>query len=125
LQRNGPKRLNLPAGWRVPPKGGKRSLREISAALAEAGHTTKSGNPYAPTAIKLMLERSTRAADAVVPLQVHSKAPNHKRLQLNDQTWIDVSQQSTSPSLMRRNPSIATGEDGLHPKTWEAQWPFS
>jgi hypothetical protein len=40
---------------RARPKGGKRSLREISAALAEAGHTTKSGTPYAPTAIKLML----------------------------------------------------------------------
>jgi hypothetical protein len=38
------------------PKGGKRSLREISAALAEAGHLTKTGNPYAATAIKLMLD---------------------------------------------------------------------
>jgi len=37
-------------------KGGKRSLREISAELAAAGHTTKSGKPYAATAIKLMLE---------------------------------------------------------------------
>jgi DNA invertase Pin-like site-specific DNA recombinase len=43
---------------RSRPKGGKRSLREISAELAAAGHTTKSGNPYAPTAIKLMLERA-------------------------------------------------------------------
>ena len=42
---------------RARPKGGKRSLREISAALAEAGHTTGSGTPYAPTAIKLMLAR--------------------------------------------------------------------
>jgi DNA invertase Pin-like site-specific DNA recombinase len=40
---------------RTRPKGGKRSLREISASLAEAGHTTKTGNPYAATAIKLML----------------------------------------------------------------------
>jgi hypothetical protein len=31
-------------------------LREISAALAEAGHVTKTGNPYAATAIKLMLD---------------------------------------------------------------------
>jgi hypothetical protein len=31
-------------------------LREISAELAAAGHTTKSGKPYAATAIKLMLE---------------------------------------------------------------------
>jgi DNA invertase Pin-like site-specific DNA recombinase len=42
---------------RARPKGGKRSLREISTALAEAGHVTKSGNPYAATAIKLMLDR--------------------------------------------------------------------
>ena len=42
---------------RARPKGGKRSLREISAELAEAGHTTATGKPYAPTAIKLMLER--------------------------------------------------------------------
>jgi hypothetical protein len=34
---------------RARPKGGKRSLREISAALAEAGHTTNTGKPYAPT----------------------------------------------------------------------------
>ncbi|WP_338309427.1 recombinase family protein [Bradyrhizobium sp. TM233] len=40
---------------RSRPKGGRRSLREVSAALAEAGHTTKTGKPYAPTAIKLML----------------------------------------------------------------------
>jgi hypothetical protein len=42
---------------RARPKGGKRSLREISAALAMAGHTTKRGKPYAATAIKLMLQR--------------------------------------------------------------------
>jgi hypothetical protein len=42
---------------RSRPKGGKRSLREISAALAEAGHVTRSGKLYAPTAVKLMLER--------------------------------------------------------------------
>ena len=47
---------------RARPKGGKRSLREISAALAEAGHTTNTGKPYAPTAIKLMLARSSRVA---------------------------------------------------------------
>jgi hypothetical protein len=40
---------------RAPPKGGKRSLREISE-LAAAGVTTKSGKPYTATAIKLMLE---------------------------------------------------------------------
>lgn len=40
---------------RARPKGGKRSLREISTALAQAGHTTRSGKPYAPTAIKLMV----------------------------------------------------------------------
>jgi hypothetical protein len=41
---------------RSRPKGGKRSLREISAELAAAGHTTASGTPYAATAIKLMLK---------------------------------------------------------------------
>ena len=41
---------------RARPKGGKRSLREISAELAAAGHTTKSARPCAATAIKLMLE---------------------------------------------------------------------
>ena len=41
---------------RARPKGGKRSLREISAELAAAGHVTKSGTPYTATAIKLMLE---------------------------------------------------------------------
>jgi DNA invertase Pin-like site-specific DNA recombinase len=40
---------------RARPKGGKRSLREISAELAAAGHTTKSGKPYAATAVKFML----------------------------------------------------------------------
>lgn len=40
---------------RARPKGGKRSLREVAAALAEAGHTTRNGKPYAATAIKLML----------------------------------------------------------------------
>lgn len=49
---------------RARPKGGKRSLREISAALAEMGHTTKSGTPYAPTAVKLMLARSPREGHA-------------------------------------------------------------
>ncbi|MGM4872498.1 MULTISPECIES: hypothetical protein [Bradyrhizobium] len=42
---------------RARPKGGKRSLREIAATLAEAGHLTKHGNRYAATAIKLMLDR--------------------------------------------------------------------
>lgn len=39
-------------------KGGKRSLRGVSAELAEAGHMTKSGKPYAATAIKRMLARA-------------------------------------------------------------------
>ena len=41
---------------RMRPKGGERSLREISTALAEAGHVTKTGKPYAATAVKRMLE---------------------------------------------------------------------
>jgi DNA invertase Pin-like site-specific DNA recombinase len=32
-----------------------RSLREVAAALAEAGHLTKNGTPYAPTAVRRML----------------------------------------------------------------------
>jgi DNA invertase Pin-like site-specific DNA recombinase len=40
---------------RARPKGGKRSLREISAELAAQGHVTAKGTPYAPTAVKLML----------------------------------------------------------------------
>ena len=44
---------------RSRPKGGRRSLREISVELAAAGHMTKSGNPYAPTAVKLMLARGS------------------------------------------------------------------
>ena len=43
---------------RARPKGGKRSLREISAVLEAAGHVTSAGTPYTATAIKLMLERS-------------------------------------------------------------------
>jgi DNA invertase Pin-like site-specific DNA recombinase len=43
---------------RSRPKGGKRSLREVASALAEAGHTTQTGKPYAATAIKLMLNAS-------------------------------------------------------------------
>jgi DNA invertase Pin-like site-specific DNA recombinase len=45
---------------RARPKGGKRSLREISAALAEAGHATGNGKAYAATAIKLMLTKGSR-----------------------------------------------------------------
>jgi hypothetical protein len=42
---------------RARPKGGKRSLRQISVELAAAGHLTKHDTPYAPTAVKLMLNR--------------------------------------------------------------------
>ena len=37
------------------PKGGKRSLREVSAALAAAGHVTGKGTPYTATAVAKML----------------------------------------------------------------------
>jgi hypothetical protein len=40
---------------RKSPKGGRRSLREISAELAKAGFISWSGKPYAPTAIGRML----------------------------------------------------------------------
>jgi hypothetical protein len=42
---------------RARPKGGNPSLCKISAALAEAGDMTKAGNPYAATAVKLMLNQ--------------------------------------------------------------------
>ena len=38
------------------PKAGKRSLREIAAELAAAGHTTNAGTPYAATAIAKLLK---------------------------------------------------------------------
>ncbi|TWI60485.1 DNA invertase Pin-like site-specific DNA recombinase [Bradyrhizobium huanghuaihaiense] len=50
---------------RARPKGGKRSLREISAALAEEGHLTQTGKPYAPTAVKLMLTRPLRSPKSI------------------------------------------------------------
>ena len=40
---------------RRSPKGGRRSLREISAELAKVGFVSHSGRPYAPTAIGRML----------------------------------------------------------------------
>ncbi|MET4275169.1 MULTISPECIES: recombinase family protein [unclassified Bradyrhizobium] len=40
---------------RKRPKGGQRSLREISAALAEAGHFNSKGKPFSPQSISNML----------------------------------------------------------------------
>lgn len=40
---------------RKRPKGGRRTLREISAALAEAGHFNSSGKPFSPQSISNML----------------------------------------------------------------------
>lgn len=60
LARSGQRPLSLLAGWHAQdPRGANGPLREISAVLAEAGHTTKMGKPYAPTAIKLMLARGS------------------------------------------------------------------
>jgi DNA invertase Pin-like site-specific DNA recombinase len=57
--RDGPATIALARSLaRSRPKGGKRSLREISAELAAAGYTSRTGRPYAPTAVKLMLRRS-------------------------------------------------------------------
>ena len=41
---------------RKRPKGGQRTLREISAELAIAGHFTRTGRPYAPAAVAKMLD---------------------------------------------------------------------
>lgn len=40
---------------RARPKGGKRSLREIAIELENAGFISRSGKPYAPTAVARML----------------------------------------------------------------------
>ena len=37
------------------PKGGKRTLREIAAELASAGHLTGRGTPYGPAAVAKMI----------------------------------------------------------------------
>lgn len=46
---------------RKRPKGGKRSLREIAAELAAAGHMTSNGTPYTATAVKRLLEEARTA----------------------------------------------------------------
>jgi DNA invertase Pin-like site-specific DNA recombinase len=48
---------------RKRPKGGQRSLREISEDLAKAGHLTSRGKPYAATAIAKMLKLVVRARE--------------------------------------------------------------
>src|SRR3954464_379229 len=40
---------------RYPVSGQRRSLREVSAALAQAGHATRAGKPYAAAAIAKMI----------------------------------------------------------------------
>lgn len=47
---------------RKSSKGVRRSLREISAALAEAGHLTSTGTPYAPSAVQSMLRGPRKAS---------------------------------------------------------------
>ncbi|RYB01434.1 recombinase family protein [Lichenibacterium ramalinae] len=42
---------------RATPKGGKPSLRDVSAGLAAAGYLTGRGTPFAPTAVANMLAR--------------------------------------------------------------------
>lgn len=42
---------------RKRPKGGQRSLREISAELASAGHLNENGSPYSAASIRSMLRR--------------------------------------------------------------------
>jgi hypothetical protein len=41
---------------RKRPKGGRRSLREIAAELAQHGHLNEHGRPFAATSIRNMLE---------------------------------------------------------------------
>jgi DNA invertase Pin-like site-specific DNA recombinase len=47
------------------PKGGQRSLREISEELAKAGHLTSRGKPYAATAVAKMLRLVVHARENV------------------------------------------------------------
>jgi hypothetical protein len=48
---------------RKSPKTGKaRSLREIAAALGEAGHVTSTGKPFSPTQVKRLLGYKVVAA---------------------------------------------------------------
>lgn len=44
---------------RYPVNGRRRSLRDVAAALAEQGHLTRSGKPYAAAAISKMLDLKT------------------------------------------------------------------
>jgi DNA invertase Pin-like site-specific DNA recombinase len=41
---------------RYPVNGRRRSLREVSVALAQAGHVTRTGKPFAAAAISKMIE---------------------------------------------------------------------
>src|SRR5262249_5332666 len=47
---------------RRSPKGRQRSLREISAELAELGHLNAGGNPFSPSSVKSMPDGRPRAA---------------------------------------------------------------
>ncbi len=42
---------------RYPVNGARRSLAQVAAALAEAGHLSSAGTPYTPMAVKRMLTR--------------------------------------------------------------------
>ena len=53
---------------RARPKGGQRSLREVSAELAKLGHLNEHGRPYAASSVKALLERrSHRSNDGFHP----------------------------------------------------------
>ena len=45
---------------RKRPKGGQRSLREISGELAAAGYLNEHGRPFAPNSIRNMLAEPRR-----------------------------------------------------------------
>jgi DNA invertase Pin-like site-specific DNA recombinase len=46
---------------RRSPKGGQRSLRDISAELARLGHVNANGRPFSASSIKSMIENNSRA----------------------------------------------------------------
>jgi hypothetical protein len=43
------------------PKGGQRSLRDVSAELARLGHLNAAGRPFSASSVKSMIENYSRA----------------------------------------------------------------
>lgn len=63
---------------RYPVNGKRRSLAQVAAALAEAGHLSSAGTPYTPMAVKRMLARAAglQVVPPVVGAQLAEGQPN-------------------------------------------------